>query len=81
MILSTKIVLAYHSINPFRSDPLAVHPDQFYAQMKWFYENGWTGLSLVDYMCRMHNNTENIFSITNISKFFHIIMTSCINIT
>ena len=59
--------MAYHSIHPTRIDNLAVHPDEFYRQMKWLAGLGWQGVSLAEFVrgtYQLNKKTAKLFAIT-----------------
>lgn len=67
MIFACTKILAYHSIHPTRLDTLALHPDEFYRQMKWLASLGWQGVSLAEYVrltSQPNGESLKIFAVT-----------------
>lgn len=47
------LILAYHRVNSSGKDPIAVSVENFQDQMKYFYEKGYTSLTLAELLKRL----------------------------
>ena len=45
------LILAYHRVNSSGKDPIAVSTDSFRTQLKYFYENGFSSMTLEEFVC------------------------------
>ncbi|OPY58766.1 MAG: Poly-beta-1,6-N-acetyl-D-glucosamine N-deacetylase precursor [Pelotomaculum sp. PtaU1.Bin035] len=47
------LIIAYHRVNSSGKDPMAVSVENFRSQMRYFYDKGYTSITLEDYSIRM----------------------------
>lgn len=47
------LILAYHRVNSSGKDPIAVTVENFQSQMKYFYDKGYTSLTLAEFFMRL----------------------------
>jgi len=50
------LIIAYHRVNSSGKDPMAVSVENFQAQMKYFYERGYSSFTLKDYSVEMNQS-------------------------
>jgi len=58
------LILAYHSIHPDRQDMLAIHPNEFAAQLELLARQGYRSMTLADYCRQPARYGERVVIIT-----------------